>query len=140
MLEISSETQAKLSDVISIADTRFESEIYIGENLITNPLNLRFKDVQNSKEEETFEFSLLQNEPNPFGQGTVIGFELEKENQAKLTIYDATGRIYFVAEERFEAGRNEIEIKTEILSGSGIYYYKLELGNQIEIKRMIVIE
>ena len=44
MLEISSETQAKLSDVISIADTRFESEIYIGENLITNPLNLRFKD------------------------------------------------------------------------------------------------
>ena len=85
-------------------------------------------------------FALYQNEPNPFETRTKISFHLPIESQAKLTIYDAAGRILKQIEQRFAKGYNEIPLSKEDINASGILFYRLDTPTHSATKKMIIVQ
>ncbi len=84
------------------------------------------------------EFSLSQNYPNPFNPTTNIRFTLPQNTFAKLIIYDALGReVESLVNGQFNAGKYEVNWNATKYP-SGIYYYRLEAGNYIVTKKMIL--
>lgn len=88
-------------------------------------------------------FSLYQNYPNPFNPATKIKFDIPssvKSSNAKVTIYDALGReINTLVNEKLNPGTYEVEWGANNYT-SGVYFYKLESGEYIQTKKMVLIK
>lgn len=84
-------------------------------------------------------FALFQNEPNPFSQNTRIGFRLPTSAEAKLSVFDAEGRLLFEKSDHFKAGYNAVELEGSQLRASSVLYYKLESGTQVAWRKMVLI-
>ena len=85
-------------------------------------------------------FKLYQNYPNPFNPITVIKFDLPKESFVKLKIFDVLGReVKTLVNEVKLSGSYTIDFNASDLS-SGVYFYRLETGNFIEVKKMLLIK
>jgi hypothetical protein len=85
-------------------------------------------------------FSLQQNYPNPFNPITKIKYSVPKQTFVKLSIYDIQGRIVKVlVNEIKETGTYEADFNG-INYASGIYLYRLEAGNFVESKKMVLIK
>ena len=95
-------------------------------------------------------FKLYQNYPNPFNPSTKIKYEiplspplLKGESEAgglvTLKVYDILGNeVAILVNEEKPAGEYEFEFNASKLS-SGLYFYKLQLGNFVETKKMILL-
>lgn len=81
---------------------------------------------------------LLQNQPNPFKNYTVIPFYLNESEMARLNILDTNGRLVKQFN-GFTKGYNEVTIFAEELNGSGIYYYQLVTKNNTVTEKMVLI-
>jgi hypothetical protein len=81
-------------------------------------------------------FALSQNHPNPFNPSTVIRFNLEKQQQVKLQIFDILGqRVATLVDGIRQAGSYEVRLDAADLS-SGVYFYRLQGGNQQLTRKM----
>ena len=85
--------------------------------------------------------NLVQNYPNPFNNSTKISYLIDKPGIVTLKIYDIYGKYIQTLVNQFQTVNNySIEFEAKELS-SGIYYYKLEVGNEYKnIKKMILIK
>ncbi|MCX6159607.1 MAG: T9SS type A sorting domain-containing protein [Ignavibacteriae bacterium] len=85
-------------------------------------------------------YSLSQNYPNPFNPTTMIKFSLLKTGLVTLTIYDVTGRqIQTLINEVRPSGNYTIDFTGSSLS-SGVYFYKIQSGDFVSAKRMLLIK
>jgi len=85
-------------------------------------------------------FSLSQNYPNPFNPTTKIKFELPERAITKLTVYDIIGRkVSILVNQELDAGYHEVNFDASKLS-SGIYFYRMQAGNFVETKKLILIK
>ena len=83
---------------------------------------------------------LHQNYPNPFNPKTKIKFDLPKSTHARLIIYDILGReIATLLNEKLSAGSYEVSWSAGSYP-SGVYFYKLETNNFVDIKKMLLIK
>jgi len=89
-------------------------------------------------------FQLYQNYPNPFNSQTKIKFELLYSANLQLSIYDSNGGLVktLIKGETRDAGNYQIiwdgtNDQGQILS-SGIYFYKLIVGDFSETKAMVL--
>jgi len=82
---------------------------------------------------------LAQNFPNPFYQTTRISYSLQKSAKVMLSVYNLIGEeIYTLVNEFQEAGTYSTIFDARHHAG-GIYFYKLQLGDQyVETKKMIL--
>jgi len=92
-------------------------------------------------------FTLYQNYPNPFNSATTIKYELPAgEHQVTLIIYDLLGHQLrrLVNEENQQAGAYQFSWDGQNGDGkavaTGIYFYRLQVGNRTFIKKMVLIE
>lgn len=86
------------------------------------------------------EFKLYTNYPNPFNPITKIKFDIAKNTNAKLLVYDVLGRVVeTLVSGEIKAGRYEIDFEGYSLS-SGVYFYKLVTNEFTETKRMLMIK
>ena len=85
-------------------------------------------------------FVLYQNTPNPFSKETFIKFELLRESNVILTIYDPKGKVLKTYEGDFGKGNNQIKVNGEDLIVHGILYYQVTTADQILSKKMIFRE
>jgi len=86
------------------------------------------------------EYSLSQNYPNPFNPTTNIKFALPKPGLTKLIIYDLIGReIEVPINKELEAGYHQINIDATNLP-TGVYFYRIQSGDFIQTKKMILIK
>ncbi|MFZ1321640.1 MAG: T9SS type A sorting domain-containing protein [Ignavibacteria bacterium] len=86
------------------------------------------------------EFSLSQNYPNPFNPRTVINYDLRVTGNAKLVLYDVLGNeVAELVNEKQNAGSYSVEFDGSNYA-SGIYFYKLTVGDFKETKRMMLIK
>jgi hypothetical protein len=84
-------------------------------------------------------FALDQNYPNPFNPSTKITWQSPINSWQTLKVYDLLGNeIATLVDEYKPAGRHEVEFQTGTLT-SGIYFYKLQVGNFIETKKMVLL-
>jgi len=85
-------------------------------------------------------FILEQNYPNPFNPITKIEYQLPEPGFVTLKVYDILGRevVKLVNEEKL-AGTYEITLYAEQLP-SGVYFYRLQAGDYVETKKMILLK
>ena len=85
-------------------------------------------------------FALYQNYPNPFNPVTTIRYQLPKESKVVIKIYDMLGsEVMELLNEQKELGIYEVDFNASNLS-SGIYLYKLQAGDFVESKKMILLK
>ncbi len=85
-------------------------------------------------------YSLSQNYPNPFNPTTKINFALPKQGFVTLKIYDITGReIKTLVNEVKQAGNYTVDFNGSYLA-SGVYFYKIQSGDFVSVKRMVLIK
>jgi photosystem II stability/assembly factor-like uncharacterized protein len=86
------------------------------------------------------EYKLFQNYPNPFNPNTNISWQAQAGGWQTLKIYDILGKeIAKLVDEFRPAGNYEVKFDASNLS-SGVYFYKLQSGNFIQTKKMILIK
>jgi hypothetical protein len=84
------------------------------------------------------EYSLNQNYPNPFNPTTVINYQLPTNGFMSLKVYDVLGKeVATLVNEYKEAGYYEASFDASRLS-SGVYFYKLQAGNFVMTKKMLL--
>lgn len=85
-------------------------------------------------------FLLHQNYPNPFNPVTRIKYEIPVSANVSLKIINSLGKNIAVLIDQFQpAGNYSVTFNAAELS-SGIYFCKLESGEFIEIKRMLLLK
>lgn len=83
-------------------------------------------------------FELKQNYPNPFNPVTKIGFNLDKNDYVTLKIFDQLGReVQTLISDNLTQGFYECTWNAKNFP-SGVYFYKLEMGNRSLTKRMLL--
>ena len=87
------------------------------------------------------EFYLGQNYPNPFsGYTTVdIRFAAADERNGSCIVYDLFGRKIADLSKDI-VGRSSVVIRPFQLSGPGIYYYRLSIGNRSQTRMMTLLK
>ena len=81
----------------------------------------------------------LGNYPNPFNPATRITFELPRQAQVRLTVYDIQGRrIRELANGVYGAGRHDVTFDAGGLA-SGVYIYRLHAGDRQITRKMLLM-
>jgi len=113
---------------------------------MNNPINqIVFYDTVNTGitklgSEIPNKYDLYQNYPNPFNPSTKIKFDIIRNENVKLEIYDITGRsINTLVNGKLEAGKYEFTMTASSIP-SGVYFYKLETENYTMTRRMILLK
>jgi hypothetical protein len=89
-------------------------------------------------------FYLYQNSPNPFNPTTIIKYQIPKTSFVSLKVYDILGNeVATLVNEERAAGMYKVEFtpasgNRELVSG--IYFYKLTVGNFVETKKMVFLK
>ncbi|MBU2507337.1 MAG: T9SS type A sorting domain-containing protein [Bacteroidetes bacterium] len=85
-------------------------------------------------------FSLNQNYPNPFNPITNIRYSISEESYVRVIVYDILGNeIETIVTERQKKGEYEVHFNAGNLS-SGVYYYRLYVGNNTITKKLILLK
>ncbi len=85
-------------------------------------------------------FSLSQNYPNPFNAGTNIDFELEKDSQVEIVIYDITGaRVGISVDRLMSAGFHSVKVDAGDIA-SGVYYYRMSANGESLSRKMVLLK
>lgn len=87
------------------------------------------------------EFALYQNFPNPFNPVTLIKYDLPKDVNVTIKIYDLLGRevATLVNNELKKAGRYELNWNAGNYA-SGVFFYRIEAGSYVNSKKMVIIK
>jgi len=86
------------------------------------------------------EYILNQNYPNPFNPTTNISYSIPTNGKVSLRIYDVLGKeVANLVNENKSAGNYTIEFNgTDLVSG--IYFYKLQINDFVETKKLILMK
>ncbi|MDR3627319.1 MAG: T9SS type A sorting domain-containing protein [Ignavibacteriaceae bacterium] len=96
--------------------------------------------VQPSNSSVPGTFTLFQNYPNPFNPTTRIAYELPKQVNVSLKIYDIMGReVATLVNGEKAKGRYEVEFNGSTLA-SGVYFYKLQAGNFSQARKFVLLK
>ena len=86
------------------------------------------------------EFALEQNYPNPFNPTTIISYQIPVSNHVSLKVFDMLGKeVATLVNETKETGSYSAKVDGTKLS-SGIYFYKLQSGNLIAVKKLTIMK
>ena len=89
-------------------------------------------------------YDLFQNYPNPFNGNTLIKYQLPKESQVTLTVYNILGqKIATLVNAKQPAGYYTIPLWSKFDANSlatGTYLYELKAGNFRSIRKMVYLK
>ena len=85
-------------------------------------------------------YSLSQNYPNPFNSSSKFNIGITKQSNVRVLVFDALGRkIETIVNEELNPGTYEVLFDATNYP-SGIYFYKIIIGDYKETKRMTLIK
>ncbi len=122
---------------------------YLGSNYRTGSYGVEFTGMQQGAQARLpRRLTLLANYPNPFNMQTVIRFAVPQQLQGRkavLTIYNVLGRkVRTFALGRMSSGLHRLIWNGKNQAGhtvsSGIYFYRLQVGQQSRMRRMILLK
>jgi Dockerin type I domain len=125
-------TDGQLSEFIHLNSRYTEAEAY---TLAGETMNIALKFDHQDKN-----FTLYQNQPNPFDKETTIHFHLPQAQAATLTVYDVTGKVVKFMGGTYEKGNNQLKISAQDLPVSGVFYYTLATQGFTATKRMVMMK
>ena len=85
-------------------------------------------------------YKLFENYPNPFNPETSIRFLIKDDGFVSIKVYDITGRfVNVLVNQKLFAGDYTVKFDGASLS-SGVYLYRIETGNFVDSKKMMLIK
>lgn len=113
-------------------DWRVPVKFYFGNQVLT--------DVKLTNKEVPDGFTLSQNYPNPFNPSTKIAFKIVGSGNTTLKVYDILGKeVATLVNENLPAGSYDVSFDAKNLS-SGTYIYRLQSGNSVSTRKMILMK
>ncbi|MCD4691028.1 immune inhibitor A, partial [bacterium] len=90
-------------------------------------------------------FALKQNAPNPFNPTTIIHYQLPQSADVKVEIYNVAGKLVrTLVDEAQDAGFRSVvwdgTSDTGRAVASGVYMYRLQAGDEVAQKRMVLLK
>jgi hypothetical protein len=88
---------------------------------------------------------LKKNYPNPFNQSTTIRFTTTVGGEAVLSVYNILGeKVTTLLDQYLSPGDKEVlwngKNSQGVGVGSGVYFYKLDFGEQSDSKKMVLVK
>ncbi len=127
-----------------IALTRIMAGLLVqgGSILHTTNGGVTFIEDEENNFTQPKEFLLQQNYPNPFNPSTSIQYAISSTQFVTLKVYDLLGRevATLVNEEKTAGSYNAQFTMNNVQLSSGIYFYKLQAGDFVETKKMILLK
>ena len=119
------------------------SELFAGDknnNILKRSLSEIVTEVKTLTSGFVSEFSLNQNYPNPFNPLTTIKFSIPFRGYTTLIIYDILGKeIKTIVEQELGPGIYSFNWDAKSNS-SGVYFYRLQSGNLVATKKLLLIK
>ena len=85
-------------------------------------------------------FDLKQNYPNPFNPSTTIRYGLPHKSSVQLTVFNTLGQqVAELVHGEKEAGYHEVKFDAGGLP-SGVYFYRLQAGNFVETRKLLLVK
>ena len=134
VFDVESAAAAPLSEALRVSSEKTRAEAYSQDGRL---LDVR---ISYGEGQSHLPFRLYQNQPNPFSNATVIGFELPQAGVEQLMVFDLNGRMLATRTSHFSAGYNEVELRRDELPATGILYYRLQMNGQVATRKMIIQE
>ncbi len=113
-----------------------------GSNVLIDYVQLNKETVISSIKDDglPLKFKIGQNYPNPFNPTTNISFTLTHAQQVKLTVYNLLGlEVATLVNSPMKAGSHTVQFDGNHLA-SGIYFYRIEAGDIVTQKRMLLLK
>ena len=86
------------------------------------------------------EFQISQNYPNPFREKTTIKFCVPEKARIRVEVFDACRySVKTIVKEIKEAGTYQVEFDATGLPDA-IYFYRLQAGDFVETKKMVLMK
>jgi parallel beta-helix repeat protein len=118
-------------------ETTYEKNIF---NLKDGIIRIIITDINDNKNAIPFSFVLFQNFPNPFNPTTNIRYDLPKESEVQLAIYNVLGqKVAELVHAYQKAGRYEVEWNAEKFA-SGIYFCSMRAKGFSDTKKFILLK
>ena len=103
-------------------------------------INRNEENLGDGKSESPESFQLKQNYPNPFNPSTLIHYELPVDSEVKIEVFDVIGRLVAtLVNERKSAGFHSVQFNATHLA-SGAYFYRINAGDFLNVKPMMLIK
>ena len=85
-------------------------------------------------------YKLFQNYPNPFNPSSNISFTLPVDSKVRIVVYNLLGEmVEELASDELSAGTHTFSFNADGLTSS-VYFYRLEAGEFIAIKKMVLMK
>jgi polygalacturonase len=124
---------------ISVSDTMLIN-VTSGPRIIYELRSQLVTGISNNPATVLAGYSLLQNYPNPFNPSTTIKFSLSKTMHVTLSIYNSMGQeVSKLISKDMNSGVYTTEWNASGFA-SGIYFYRIQTGSFVEIKKMILLK
>ncbi|MFZ1520216.1 MAG: T9SS type A sorting domain-containing protein [Ignavibacteriaceae bacterium] len=86
-------------------------------------------------------FKLYQNYPNPFNPSTKISWQIPVSSNVTLKLFNSLGEeLQTIVNDYFSAGFHSKNVILSDKYPSGVYFYQIQIGNHIQIKKMILLK
>lgn len=96
--------------------------------------------VVNKIDQLPLKFNIEQNYPNPFNPTTKIKYQVVRNKNISIKVYDTLGKeVVILVNEQKQPGVYEVEFNAAGLS-SGIYFYSIHAADFFDTKKMILIK
>ena len=84
-------------------------------------------------------YRLRQNYPNPFNPSTTIKYSITEQSIVTLKVFDVLGReVSGLVNKEQSVGNYEVDFDATNLT-SGVYFYKIQARDFVEIKKMLLL-
>lgn len=117
----------KLSQVLKLDNSEIACKAF-NEALVPTEVKLVFTEsvgVADNLDLSNLQLQLMQNRPNPFTDGTTIGFILPEACEAHIRILDISGRELTSYDRQYTAGYHELEFRMENAVSYGVLFCEL---------------
>ncbi|MCL5267673.1 MAG: T9SS type A sorting domain-containing protein [Bacteroidetes bacterium] len=138
----SQEAQSYLSQLVSDypgADLTKEAQYIMGATASAS-LTQRVTQKAVDREQQPMKTYLGEAYPNPFNPTTEISYQLPRNGQVTLKIYDVLGRLVSTLVEGYQsAGVHTVQFNGDNLA-SGVYFYRLTALGIAQVNKMILMK
>lgn len=85
-------------------------------------------------------FALNQNYPNPFNPATTISYDVPRQAQVTLKVYDVAGReVTELVNGQHSPGSYNIQWNASGYA-SGLYYFRIEAGDFVAVRKLVLLK
>lgn len=118
----------------------FAAEFYPVAYFSTQRVNTCTSVSVEDNQGQVYTFNLQGNYPNPFNPSTNIKYEIPEAADVTLSVFNVLGqKVAVLVNEQKQAGVHQAQFDASGLA-SGSYFYRLEAGNHVRTRQMLLIK